>query len=70
MRDMLNRIDDEEGEDTRSTIVNSMYDSIIKSLVLAQPHISHLIKSNCPEENENTLCYSILGFDFLVNSNF
>ena len=40
---------------------------IIKTLITAQPSISHLIRSCQPDDVENQLCFQILGFDVMLD---
>lgn len=44
-------------------------DLLIKTLIVAQPSLSHLYKSCQPDDLENQLCFQILGFDVLIDEN-
>ena len=46
-----------------------IYDLLIKTLITAQPHLSHLYKTSQPDDLENQLCFQILGFDVLIDEN-
>ena len=43
---------------------------IVKSLCMATPHVEHLIKSSQPDDNENQLCFQVLGFDIMIDKDF
>ena len=42
-------------------------DLLVKTLIVAQPHLSHIYKTGQPEDVENSLCFQILGFDVLID---
>ena len=42
-------------------------DLLIKTMIAAQPSLSHLYKSCQPDDLENQLCFQILGFDVLID---
>lgn len=42
-------------------------DLLVKTLIVAQPHLSHIYKTGQPEDVENSLCFHILGFDVLID---
>ena len=44
-------------------------DLLIKTLIVAQPNLSHLYKSCQPDDLENQMCFQILGFDVLIDEN-
>ena len=64
---ILDHIEDEFDSEAMENLQKGIYDIIIKSLCLAQPHISHLIKSCHPDDIENSLCFQILGFDIMID---
>jgi len=43
-------------------------DIIIKTLITGQPSIWHLYRSCQPEDYENQLCFQLLGFDIMLDS--
>lgn len=36
-------------------------------MCLAQPHVHHLYRSCQPDDNENSLCFQLLGFDIMLD---
>jgi tubulin polyglutamylase TTLL6/13 len=42
---------------------------VIKTILVAQPSIAHIYKSCHPDDVENQLCFQILGFDIMLDSN-
>jgi len=42
-------------------------DILVKTMIVAQPSLSHLYKSCQPDDLENQLCFQILGFDILID---
>jgi tubulin polyglutamylase TTLL6/13 len=42
-------------------------DIIIKTLITAQPELSHVYRSCQPEDFENSLCFQVLGFDIMID---
>ena len=57
-----------QGYDTKR-LKEKIKDIIIKTIITAQPSISHTVKSCQPEDIENQLCFQILGFDVMLDSN-
>jgi len=41
---------------------------IIKTLITGRPTLQHLYRSCQPEDVENQLCFQILGFDVMMDS--
>ncbi len=41
---------------------------IIKTLISAQPSLSHTYRSCQPDDLENSLCFEILGFDIMLDN--
>lgn len=44
-------------------------DIIIKTLCAVQPSVSHIYKTCQPEDLTNTMCFELLGFDVIIDSN-
>lgn len=42
-------------------------DLLVKTLIVAQPSLSHLYKSCQPDDLENQLCFQILGIDVMID---
>ena len=42
-------------------------DMIIKTIISAQPHLSHHYRSYQHDDYENSLCFEILGFDIMID---
>jgi len=42
---------------------------IVKSLCAVQPHLSHSYRSCQPSDIENNMCFEILGYDIMLDSN-
>ena len=40
---------------------------IIKTLISAQPQLSHTYRSCQPDDLENSLCFEVLGFDIMLD---
>lgn len=45
-------------------------DAIVKTMITGQPHLSHLYRVCQPECYDNSMCFQILGFDFLIDKYF
>ena len=56
------------GYDTKK-LKAQITDIIIKTIITAQPSISHTVKSCQPDDIENQLCFQVLGFDIILDSN-
>lgn len=48
---------------------NNIEDVIMKTLCSVQPYLAHLYKSCQPEEYSNSMCFELLGFDIILDSN-
>jgi len=59
---------EEKGYDVES-LWNGICDIIIKTLCTIQPSLAHTYRSCQPEDLSNAMCFEILGFDILVDSN-
>lgn len=57
-----------EGHDT-DLLMKSIEDIILKTLCTVQPYITHLYKSCQPDELTNSMCFELLGFDIILDSN-
>lgn len=44
-------------------------DIIIKTLIAGQPHLQHEYRMAQPHNLSNNMCFEILGFDFMIDSN-
>lgn len=42
---------------------------VIKTLITGQSHLHHIFKTNHPDDFENQMCFQILGFDVMIDSN-
>lgn len=42
-------------------------DIAVKTLISAQAHLQHSFRSIQPEDNENSMCFEILGFDIFLD---
>jgi tubulin polyglutamylase TTLL6/13 len=47
---------------------DSIDDLIIKTMITGQPSMWHIYRSCQPEDVENQLCFQILGFDVMIDS--
>jgi tubulin polyglutamylase TTLL6/13 len=47
---------------------SDMKSIIIKTLISAQPTLSHTYRSCQPDDLENSLCFEILGFDIMLDN--
>jgi Tubulin-tyrosine ligase family len=50
--------------------MDKIKDIVVKTLITAQPYLSHLYKVCQPECLDNSMCFQILGFDVLIDSKF
>ena len=41
---------------------------IVKTLMMIQPHLSHIYRACQPRDRENSMCFEILGFDILLDA--
>lgn len=57
LRSILEFIEAEESLEVANDVLDRIYDIIIKSLCLAQCHVTHLYKTCQPEDIENQLCF-------------
>mmetsp|Transcript_28381 Transcript_28381/g.5157 ORF Transcript_28381/g.5157 Transcript_28381/m.5157 type:complete len:117 (+) Transcript_28381:831-1181(+) len=46
-----------------------MQDIIVKTLCSIQPSLSHYYRSSQPEDITNSMCFELLGFDIMLDSN-
>ena len=58
-----------EGEEKVEKLKESIKDVLIKTLITGEPSIKHMYRSCQPEDLENQLCFQILGFDIMLDSN-
>ena len=69
----LNQIYEEiasiEGADKVKDLKLAIKDVIIKTMITGEPSIKHVYKSCQPEDIENQMCFQILGFDIMLDSN-
>ena len=65
---IIQLIEREFGIPAAENLQNEIYDIIIKTLCMVQPHINHLMRSCQPDDIENQLCFHILGFDIMIDS--
>lgn len=69
----LNQIYEEikeiEGEEKVQEVKANIKDVLIKTLITGEPSIKHMYRSCQPEDLENQLCFQILGFDIMLDSN-
>ena len=66
---ILEGIELDDGEEAMENVQMKLYDIINKSLCMSTPHMTHLIRSCHPDDIENQLCFQILGFDVIIDSN-
>lgn len=59
---------EKQGVDT-DELWNKIEDIIIKTLCSVQPILSHHYKSCQPDDFSNSMCFEILGFDIILDSN-
>jgi len=59
----------EKGYDTEN-LLSQIKDIVIKTLMCVQPNLSHIYKACQPEFHPNSMCFELLGFDILLDSNF
>ena len=59
----------EKGYDTEN-LLSQIKDIVIKTLMCVQPNLSHIYKACQPEFHPNSICFELLGFDILLDSNF
>jgi len=52
------------------TLKKKIDEMIIKTLIVGQPMISHTYSLAQADSSYNDICFQILGFDVLINSNF
>lgn len=64
---ILDHIEDESGSQAMENLQKGIYDLIIKSMGMATPHVTHLIRSCHPDYNENEMCFQVLGFDVIID---
>ena len=58
-----------EGADKVKEMKANIKDVIIKTMITGEPSIKHIYKSCQPEDIENQMCFQILGFDIMLDSN-
>ena len=58
-----------EGADKVKEMKAKIKDVIIKTMITGEPSIKHVYKSCQPEDIENQMCFQILGFDIMLDSN-
>lgn len=66
-RDVLDLLENMYGEKRVRGLEAEINDIVIKSLCLAEPHITHLLRAAQPEQIENNMCFHILGFDIMLD---
>ena len=59
----------EEGPEKVEKLKEQIKDIIIKTLITGQPTMWHIYRSCQPDDVENSLCFQILGFDIMLDSN-
>lgn len=62
---VLSRIE-ELGED-KDKLWNDIKDKIAKTMISAQPLLSHHYRSCQPENYANNMCFEVLGFDVILD---
>ena len=45
-------------------------DMIIKTMISAQPHLSHLYRNNHPDDYENSQAFEIYVYDIMLDENY
>jgi tubulin polyglutamylase TTLL6/13 len=56
-----------EGVDV-DDFMKQIKESIVKTVITAQPYLSHLYRVCQPECLDNSMCFQILGFDILIDN--
>ncbi|CAG9327848.1 unnamed protein product [Blepharisma stoltei] len=51
------------------TLQNQIEEIIVKTLCAIQPSLAHVYKSCQPEDAGNNMCFELLGFDIIIDSN-
>jgi tubulin polyglutamylase TTLL6/13 len=49
--------------------VKDVNEIILKTLCISQPQVLHLYRSAQPDDLENSMCFQVLGFDVMFDSN-
>ena len=44
-----------------------LYDTIVKTIILGQPLVSHQYKFAQPDDEYSNMCFHILGLDVMIN---
>ena len=59
---------EKEAKNTKN-LQKSIDELIIKTICSVQPYLAHIYKANRPKEQEQEVCFEILGFDILIDQN-
>lgn len=62
-------LNEEIGENYCQRLQRKIKNIIIKTLIIAKPHLMHWYRSCQPDDIENSLCFEILGFDIMIDDN-
>ena len=57
-----------EGQDTQK-IMGEIKDVLIKTILPIQPELAHNYRTCQPSDQENLMCFEILGFDIILDNN-
>jgi len=58
---------DSRGHDTKK-LMREIKDIIVKTLIIGQPFLSHLYRSCQPDDLDSSMCFQVLGFDIIIDS--
>ena len=56
----------QEGHDV-TLLMNRICDMIVKTIITAQPNLSHMYRTCQPDDNENQMAFEVLGFDVMLD---
>ena len=57
-----------EGKDANKLFKDICF-LVVKTICAVQPHLAHVYRACQPKEENSDLCFEILGFDVLLDSN-
>ena len=69
LKQIYDEIASYEGADKVKELKANIKDVLIKTLITGEPSIKHIYKSCQAEDIENQMCFQILGFDIMLDSN-
>ena len=62
---MLSKLES-DGKDTE-LLKDQIYDVIVKTIISIQPELSHGYRTSQPSEQQQKMCFELLGFDIILN---